>query len=91
MCSECPFCGNKFEAYLNRKYDFNKIKGNYKFWFIPAMKEFEKFQIVECPNCGREYKENNVKLFHILTPVQVLIIVPIFNILLIIFMVYYLF
>jgi hypothetical protein len=73
----CPFCNNIFDGRENRFNDFAKVKREYKWWplgFYPAMIEFEKYQIVECPNCKKTFTDKNLKLFKIFTPIQIVAI-----------------
>lgn len=57
----CPHCSKMFEIDNNRAYTID----HNKYWFYPAMIQFENFSSVKCPECRYIYKASEARLFGI--------------------------
>lgn len=74
--TKCPECGAFLNAFENRVYASDKQNQEHPLLYR-ALKEFDYFQIVSCPVCKNEFKNNSLRLFRILKPWHILFILAI--------------
>lgn len=95
MNSTCPRCNFTFSAEENRRYAIQRQQIDKRWWRITflyfALKEFENYQIIECPNCYYVYKENKLKVFRYFTPNTVVRIIVVINVIVYVMAIYYFF
>lgn len=81
-------CGKEFEGKVHRVYDFSELPLEQQKWPFPGLsnilEEFTKYQTVKCPHCGAEYKDKSLKLFSHFSPIQLLGLICILNIVIIV-------
>jgi hypothetical protein len=92
MLSTCIKCNKSFEPEKNRAFDARKqdMSRGWPLTYSNFMKEFEKYQMVECPFCGTLYQEPRLKVFLFFSPKQIIGVIVIINILFISFALFWL-
>ena len=79
----CLGCKHVFSIANNRNYQMTRKYA--PFWFFDAIKQFENFNEVKCPSCGKVYIAEEARLFLFFkSPYTVFIISLIFLIFIII-------